>query len=162
MSLLNLARGLFMAGTLAVSGLALADTNPGEQAIHQAARIGSGDEVSTLLKADPKARDARTARGSTPLHLAAMNGDTSAMKALIAAGADPNARDEIGSTPLHMAAYASRAEHAQILLEAGSDPLLKNLEGRDAASMGRKVKADEAVGVISLWILKGCKPKQPC
>ena len=91
-----------------------------------------------------------------------MNSDTTTLKALLAAGADPNARDQDGSTPLHMAAYASRAEHAQILLEAGADPLLKNLYGRDPAAMGRKVKADEAVGIISLWILKGCQPKVPC
>ncbi|RIX46930.1 MAG: ankyrin repeat domain-containing protein [Rhodocyclales bacterium GT-UBC] len=134
----------------------------GEQPIHLAAREASGREVSRLLKADPAQRDARTAMGSTPLHLAAMNPDTSALSALIAAGADPNARDQDGSTPLHMAAYASRAEHARKLLEAGADPALKNNQGRDATAMARKVKADEAAGVISLWILKGCKPGKPC
>jgi len=134
----------------------------GELPIHLAAREGSGKEVVRLLKAEPALRDARTALGSTPLHLAAMNPDTSAMAALIAAGADPNARDQDGSTPLHMAAYASRAEHARKLLEAGADPALKNNQGRDATAMARKVKADEAAGVISLWILKGCKPGKPC
>jgi len=28
--------------------------------------------------------------------------------------------------------------------------------------MARKVKADEAAGVISLWMLKGCKAGKPC
>ena len=133
-----------------------------DQPIHDAARTGSGAEVSRLLKADPKARDARTALGSTPLHLAAMNPDTSAMKALLAAKADPNARDNEGATPLHMAAYASRTTHTQLLLEAGADPLAKTDNGRDAGSMARKVKADETAGIISLWILKGCKPGKPC
>ena len=105
---------------------------------------------------------ARTALGSTPLHMAAMNGDLSAMKALIAAGADPNARDNEGATPLHMAAYASRPKHVQMLLEAGADPLAKTDNGRDAGSMARKVKADETAGVLSLWILKGCKAGKPC
>jgi ankyrin repeat protein len=100
--------------------------------------------------------------GSTPLHLAAMNPDTGVLKALLAAGADPNVRDKDGATPLHMAAYASRTQHAQILLEAGADPLLKTNAGRDATSMARKVKADETAGVISLWILKGCKAGKPC
>ena len=134
----------------------------GELPIHVVARQGDGGALAALLKGDPKLRDVRTPLGSTPLHLAAMNPDTSAMGVLLAAGADPNARDADGSTPIHMAAYASRAGHVQKLLEAGADPLLKNNVGRDAAAMARKVKADETAGVISLWLLKGCKPGRPC
>lgn len=134
----------------------------GELPVHVVARQGDGATLSRLLQADPGLRDVRTAFGSTPLHLAAMNPDTSAMRVLLAAGADPNARDGEGSTPLHMAAYASRAGHASQLLAAGADPLLKNNVGRDAAAMARKVKADEAAGVISLWLLKGCQAGRPC
>src|SRR5574343_1552007 len=141
---------------------ALAQTTSYDRPIHDAARTGNGADVSRLLKADPKQRDVKTELGSTPLHLAAMNPDTSAMKALIAAKADPNARDNEGATPLHMAAYGSRPKHVQMLLEAGADPLAKTDNGRDAGSMARKVKADETAGVLSLWILKGCKAGKPC
>jgi ankyrin repeat protein len=133
-----------------------------DQPIHDAARIGTGAEVEAILKATPAARDARTGLGSTPLHLAATNPDASAMKVLIAAGADVNARDADGATPLHMAAYTLRASHAQILLEAGADPSIKTHAGRDALSMARKNMANEVAGVISLWILKGCKAGKPC
>jgi ankyrin repeat protein len=133
-----------------------------DQPIHDAARIGNGNEISTLLKGQPAARDARTAQGSTPLHLAATNPDISSLKALIAAGADPNARDGDGATPLHMAAYTQNAKHAQLLLEAGADPFAKTNIGRDPTSMARKAMANEAAGVISLWILKGCQPKKAC
>jgi len=141
---------------------AIAEVTSYDQPIHDAARNGSGDDVRRLLQADPRQRDVRTALGSTPLHLAATNGDTSAMKALIAAGANPNARDNDGATPLHMAAYSSRPANSQLLLEAGADPLAKTDNGRDPTSMARKVKADEAAGVISLWVLKGCKVGKPC
>ena len=134
----------------------------GDQPIHDAARIGSGKEVSAILKAQPAARDARTQQGSTPLHLAATNPDLTALKALLAAGADPNARDSEGSTPLHMAAYTQNAKHAQLLLEAGADPQAKTNAGRDPTSMARKAMANETAGVISLWILKGCQPGRPC
>lgn len=134
----------------------------GDLPIHDAARLGGGADIVKILKANPAARDARTPLGSTPLHLAATNPDVSALKALIAAGADPNARDSDGATPLHMAAYTQNAKTAQLLLEAGADPMAKTNIGRDPTSMARKAMANEAAGVISLWILKGCKAGKPC
>jgi ankyrin repeat protein len=133
-----------------------------DQPIHDAARMGSGADVQAILKATPAARDARTALGSTPLHLAATNSNSSALKALLAAGADVNARDNDGATPLHMAAYTQQAGNARLLLEAGADVTVKTHGGRDAASMARKNMANEVAGVISLWILKGCKAGKPC
>ena len=129
-----------------------------DQPIHDAARIGSGKDVVATLKAQPAARDVRTSQGSTPLHLAATNPDISALQALLAAGA----RDGEGATPLHMAAYTQNAKHAQLLLQAGADPYAKTNAGRDPTSMARKVMANEAAGVISLWILKGCQAAKPC
>lgn len=157
-------RSIFMAIAVfcLLAASAAAQTGAVELPVHQVAREGSGAELARLLKAEPALRDVRTALGSTPLHLAAMNPDRSAMAALLAAGADPNARDLDGSTPIHMAAYASRAQHALDLLKAGADPLLKNNQGRDATAMARKVKADETAGVIALWMLKGCKASKPC
>lgn len=153
-----------LAALLALALPAAADDTLGknELPIHVAARTGSAADVQAILKVEPKAREARTDYGSTPLHMAAMNPDVSALKALIAAGADPNARDSEGQTPLHMAAYASRPEHARLLLEAGADPRARTTAGRDPTSMARKVMSHETAGVISLWILKGCQPRKPC
>ena len=133
-----------------------------DQPIHDAARIGSGKDVTSILTTQPGARDVRTAQGSTPLHLAATNPDISALTALLAAGADPNARDGDGATSLHMAAYTQNAKHAQLLLEAGADPYAETNAGRDTTSMARKAMANEAAGVISLWILKACKAGKSC
>lgn len=133
-----------------------------EQPIHDAARIGTRQQVENILKTSPQARDARTELGATPLHYAAMNEDSGPLKALLAAGAAVNARDGEGRTPLHMAAFATRTANGMLLLEAGADPALKTDAGRDVLSMARKVRADELAGVISLWILKGCKPGKPC
>lgn len=63
---------------------------------------------------------------------------------------------------MHMAAYTQNARHSQLLLEAGADPYAKTNAGRDPTSMARKVMANEAAGVISLWILKGCQAGKPC
>lgn len=153
----------FAAATILAFGAQAAETlGMNEQPIHDAARLGTRADVERILKATPAARDARTPLGSTPLHLAALNVDSGPLQALIAAGADVNARDREGATPLHMAAYATRTEHARLLLQAGADVTVKTENGRDALSMARKVRADETAGVISLWILKGCKPARPC
>jgi ankyrin repeat protein len=133
-----------------------------EQPIHDAARMGTRQDVERLLKAAPQSRDARTDLGATPLHYAALNEDSGPLLALIAAGANVNARDKEGMTPMHMAAFATRTKHALPLLQAGADPALKTDAGRDVLSMARKVRADEFAGVVSLWLLKGCKPRKPC
>ena len=145
-----------------LSAPALSQTFSPDQPIHDAARLGDAAAVTLTLKNNPNARDQRTQLGSQPIHLAAMNPDVSALRALIAAGANVNARDAEGATPLHMAAYASRTTHVQILLEAGADPLAVTDNGRDPTAMARKVKADETAGVLALWILKGCQAKKPC
>lgn len=158
--LLSLACGLWVALFALQTEAQVLGAN--DKPIHDAARIGSGTEVQAILSASPAERDARTGMGSTPLHLAATNPDISALKVLIAAGADVNARDGDGATPLHMAAYTLRAAHAQLLLEAGADTTVKTHAGRDPLSMARKNMANEVAGVISLWILKGCKAGKPC
>lgn len=133
-----------------------------EQPIHDAARTGARQDVEVILKNSPEARDARTALGMAPMHHAAMNADSGPLKALLAAGAQVNARDGEGRTPLHMAAFSTRTENARLLLQAGADPTLKTDAGRDVLSMARKVRADELAGIVSLWILKGCKAGKPC
>jgi ankyrin repeat protein len=133
-----------------------------EPPIFDAARLGNAAETDKILKANPAMRDARNQLGSTPLHLAATNGDSGPLKALIAAGADVNARDKEDNTPLHMAAYAGKSEAARLLLEAGADVNAKSTGGRTPLSLARKTRADETAGIISLWVLKGCKPGKPC
>ena len=133
-----------------------------DQPIHDVARLGKAKDIEKILKATPEARDAKTGMGSQPVHLAASNPDPGALKALLAAGADPNAKDAEGVTPLHMAVYVLSTKNTQVLLDAGADPKAKTNAGRDVLSMARKMMANEAAGVISLWILKGCQPKKPC
>jgi len=156
--------GLALCWALQVTGAVAQPAVQGmnELPIHDAARMGTQVEVEKLLKASAENRDARTPLGATPLHYAAMNQDMGPLKALLAAGANPNARDSEGRTPLHMAVFATRTAHVMPLLQAGADPQLKTEAGRDVLSLARKVRADEAAGEISLWILKGCKPGRAC
>lgn len=59
----------------------------------------------------------------TPLHEAAKQGDLFAVRRLLTAGADPNARESGDNTsPLHWAAAHRHLEVVRVLLDAGGDP----------------------------------------
>lgn len=164
MKILNVIWMSLLGIALAVAGPVRAEGAIGQndQKIHDVARMGSGADIEKILKANPAMRDARTGLGSTPLHLAATNSDVTAAKALLAAGADVNARDMDNNTPLHMAAYTNQVEVAKVLLEAGADVNVVSSGGRTPMAMARKSRADEIAGLISLWILKGCKSGGKC
>jgi len=52
---------------------------------------------------------------------AAEQGDTAAVRGLLAQGADINARDDVGYTPLHNACYYGHLETATLLIQRGAD-----------------------------------------
>jgi cytohesin len=52
----------------------------------------------------------------TPLHVAAASGTPAAIKSLLAAGADPNARDDANKTPIGRAADLGLATAVKALL----------------------------------------------
>jgi hypothetical protein len=58
--------------------------------------------------------------GDTPLHVACVWGDLTAIDLLLAAGADVNARGDNGCTPLYNAVSFERARSAERLLRAGA------------------------------------------
>ena len=66
---------------------------------------------------------------STPLHHAAMAGDTDAIAAQLGAGADPDAQNAAGRTALHEAALGGHTEAIITLLDAGADPNAKDIDG---------------------------------
>lgn len=139
-----------------------ADITQGNQLVHDVAKTGTGARLAELLAKNPALLNVKNVRGSTPLHLAAINPDPTVIQVLLEKGAAVNVADEEGFTPLHMAAFHRQADYALLLLEAGANVEAKTTSGRTPLSMAEKARADETAGVISLWVLKGCKPKQGC
>ncbi len=84
--------------------------------------------------------DLRLTRSAVPrttaAHLAAWKGHSGALQLLLAAGADPDARDADGATPLHdAAAGAACARCLCALLAAGADPRARDRRGRTPAQL---------------------------
>jgi ankyrin repeat protein len=92
--------------------------------ILDAAALGRVDLLRAHLEADPDALHARTPEGFTPLHLAAFLGGAPAVRALLAAGAAPDADadNELRVRPLHSAAASGDHGAVRALLDAGADP----------------------------------------
>jgi ankyrin repeat protein len=66
----------------------------------------------------------------TVLHTVCSWGDANAVRLLIAAGADVNAKGDQGATPLFNAVIGMNAEVVKLLLVAGCDETVKNSYGR--------------------------------
>ena len=92
------------------------------------------------------------AADDSPLHEAARAGDKAQVEALLAKGADVNAKDNSGGTPLHRAANEGRKDVVELLIIKGADVNAKAKDGQTPlhrlASAGRK-------DVVELLIIKG-------
>jgi ankyrin repeat protein len=101
-----------------------------------AAFMGGPDVVRVLLEHGADANDDADNRfGVRPVNAAAAAHDRETMRLLLAAGADPNARQQGGFTPFHEAAHTDDVEMARLLLSHGADPAIAADDGRDAARM---------------------------
>jgi ankyrin repeat protein len=82
-------------------------------------RDGDAHALGALLAAKPKLVHAHGLHGTTPLMAAVLYGDAALVKRLLAAGADPNARNAAGATALMWA--TPDVEKIRLLLDAGAD-----------------------------------------
>ncbi|KAL4736696.1 hypothetical protein BDV11DRAFT_211054 [Aspergillus similis] len=114
--------------------------HPGRTALHFAAskRSEAGPRmVNELLKGGAKATAVTRQGGNTPLHYAIDGRSVETARALLKAGADPNAASSSGVTPLHRcAAIPGLEEIIETLLEGGADPNKKTSVGAVSAARG--------------------------
>ena len=108
----------------------------GFTALHLAAYFGRSTAATRLLErgAAPNAVAENPSR-LRPLHSAAAAGSDAIVLALLAAGADVDARQAGGFTALHAAALHGRLEMGKSLLDAGANPDLATDDQRTARAM---------------------------
>lgn len=104
-----------------------------EPTVADLVRIGAGEEALARIAAGADASEPETSgNGTTALHWAVYQQDAGLVRALLAAGAAPSARNLFGSTPLMEAAIAGHTEIIKLLLAGGADVEASNYEGQTA------------------------------
>ena len=104
-----------------------------------AAFFGRPQAARLLLDRGAEVRAAaRNAMAVQPLHAAVAARHFDCVSVLVAAGADPDARQHGGWTPLMGAAAHGDLEIVDVLLGAGADPSAASDEGRTAASLAEE------------------------
>ena len=108
--------------------------------LHLAAAFGTPEAVQLLLERGASvAAVSKNPQTNQPLHAAlALGRNPETIRLLLAAGADPNARQTAGYTALFSAAAANRRDLAEILIAHGANPSLQNDFGQTAATFARE------------------------
>jgi ankyrin repeat protein len=96
--------------------------------------------------------------GLTPLHLAAAYGHVQTMQHLLAAGADPQARDKFGRTPLLTAVREGEPEALRLILSRGGRVSDRDQDGKTAIDFARELKPEEGRSTIMAMLKNAGAP----
>lgn len=119
--------------------LASAYAPDGFPAVGLAAFFGHLEAVQTLIAAGADIHAAaRNALKVQPIHAAVASKNLDIVRAVLDAGADPNAAQQQGFRPMHEAGSSGRRELAELLMKYGADPTLKNDDGKNTITFARE------------------------
>lgn len=101
--------------------------------------------------------------GSTPLYLAAVQGETEIVRMLLGAGADPNreSEGETEGTPLCAAASWGRTEIVRLLLQHGADPNAIERSSEERMTALKWARQNGHADVVAVLLEAGADPDRP-
>lgn len=106
--------------------------------------------VARLLLANGADVDAAAQNDSVvrPIHSAAATRDSRPVRVILAAGADPNAKQTGGHTALHSAVLHVNMPMVMSLLGAGADPTIRNDEGRSPREQAAETNSGPLMALL--------------
>lgn len=125
----------------------------GTTALHWAAYNDDVETAELLIRRGANLQGVTRNGALTPLLVAASNGSAGVVKALLAAGANPNVRSTDGATPLMTAAASGSVEAVKLLLDQGAELNAKD-SARGQTPLMFAAAADRAA-VISELLKRG-------
>jgi ankyrin repeat protein len=118
--------------------LASACSPDGFPAVGLAAFFGHLEAVRTLIAAGANIHAAATnAFKVQAIHAAVASRNLEIVRAVLEAGADPNAAQQQGFRAIHEAGNHGNRDLAELLMRYGADPSLQNDDGKTAISIAR-------------------------
>jgi ankyrin repeat protein len=138
------------AGLICILSILHAQT--GAETFFQAIRAGDASTLRTLSAGSVNVKDKLD---TTPLHYAAIYGNTESVRILLEHGADPNARNKSGVTPLIFAAYDF--EKTKLLVEKGADVNARSAKGMTPILVATSVYGNTAT--VRYLLEKGASAK---
>ncbi|CAG8889009.1 unnamed protein product [Penicillium nalgiovense] len=116
----------------------------------QGLHLSAQNNIQTSLDHDKVDVSSRDSLRWTPLHRAAMNGDTSAVIFLLTVvNANPRTPDLMGLTPLHLASMNGHFEAVKALLDHGNaDPDASDKEGQTPGDLALEKLDEESISKL--------------
>lgn len=148
-------RGLSL---LLASGASIdASDHRGRTPLHAACATGHGNSNNTgdghlalecieFLLSAGALEDARDGKGQTALHLTVLDGNLSAARALLAAGATQTA-DDAGNSPLHLAAAQGHSDIIQLLVVGNREESSPPRKPPTSSDVGGRTQKDRIAAV---------------
>ena len=121
----------------------------GFQALHYAAFFSQPAAAQLLIsRGAPSNVSTQNQSKLRPLHSAAAAGSVEICRALLRAGADPNAQQQGGFTALMSAAMQGNVALVSLLLERGANPRITSDEGKSPLDFARENEHEAVVEVL--------------
>lgn len=120
-----------------------------ELPVLKASRLDDAAELRRLLRNGARPDVKEYLEEKQGIHLAAEHNSVRALKALLEAGVDPNAKAAFGCTPLHACCIHDSVQALEVLLRCGANPLITDFRGRNVIDHAEHLRANRCLYALT-------------